>query len=289
VMVRLSGVLFCGLAITALAAAHVDAKTTKRPASPRPPVVVATPPPVFVPTPTPPPMYVPSPTLAVLQELPEAQRAKTETALQFAQLYSPADIVKANAMRLSRKTVMDLSANDAASVAMESRYPGVTVAAADAAANVVGVVYDREMPNVHQRLANIIHRYFSEPLAQDAIKFYASDTGRTVIRTITETADPAEIQKKVTSNPEAVVTKADIIGAVSTGNISTLTDDQIRELARFGASPAGLRLQRATPLLLEELTSSLNLLITQQRPEVQAAIMVTVADFQRADKKQKKK
>ncbi len=244
------------------------------------------PPPVFIPAP--PPIFVPvSSPSSVLQELPQAMRADAATALRFAQLYSPTDIVKANAMALGRKSVVDLSAADSTSIEMEKRYPGLTVAAADAAASAIGIVFDREMPNVHQRLANIMQRYFSQSLAENAVKFYGSDTGRTIIQAMAESANPNNIQNKIASNPEAVVSQNDIVQTIASTGLAKLSNDQIREAARFNASPAGLRLQRTTPFLLEELTNSVNQLIAQQRSDVQAAMMQTIAEFQRADEKKK--
>jgi hypothetical protein len=211
--------------------------------------------------------------------LPEAQRASIESALAFARVYCPTDLVTTSAVDASRQAFRADAAKRPEAAETEKQYPGITKHIEDAIAGGVQKIYVRELPTAQRGIAEYARQYFTDADMHNLVEFYVSGAGAAAIRAAIPGMDISNVSSMVDENGNANVTGKDIRGLIAkTGFLGRMSSADVSALARFAITPTGRQLQRVSPGLLEEVARQTNQLVTKGQGDIQEAVMLAVHD-----------
>lgn len=210
---------------------------------------------------------------------PAASPAVTATvsaeARAFGEAYVPAEATTRAAVASFRTEGARALAQQPALVAIEQRNPGTRAKLLDVGATVVERSYRERLPGMQQRIGAVAAANLSAADLRDVTRFLLSPTGQAVQNAVAANIDTAKIAAAAQAKGE--FTTNDLTGSMNlVGSLQAMTPEQIGELAKFSATPAGRRFQAVVPKLQAVVTEETNKLAQAITPAVGQSIMMTM-------------
>jgi hypothetical protein len=166
--------------------------------------------------------------------------------------------------------------------AMERKYPGIIAAMLAAMRPLFEAHVARDMPRQWPMIGRLYAERMSAPEIQATIAFYRSTTGQRVIQLMGEESDYSAVINQAIAEPDSKITESGLRSGVSSGIAALqrrLTPAEIAEVARFEASPAGLKLRGTIPVIQSAIVAMGNEPTPELDAQLEKAMQDVVATF----------
>lgn len=203
-----------------------------------------------------------------------AQPAPSAAAQQFSKLYMPAELSIEGAVEGFNKEFFPAISADPNVAALDKAKPGLIAAAGKAARDTMITAMQRDIPAAQQAIASFASASFSPAELGEINAFMASATGQRVQKLALAEVDTAAIaQEAKEAGDMPALDGAKLMAMVNPNFLAKLSKEEIADLMRFGATPAGRKFDTQVSQLSELVASEMNKIVEAMKPELEKAII----------------
>lgn len=203
--------------------------------------------------------------------------ARLALGTELARLTNGEDVSNAQLRKMFSDTMPKALAANPDIAAMEKQYPGIIAAMLDAMRPLFAAHMAREMPRQWPVIGRIYAERMSVAELQATLAFYRSATGQRVIRLMSEESDFSVAINQAIADPDSKMSESGLRAGVNSGIAALqrqLTPAEMADVTRFEASPAGLKLRAAIPVIQSAVVAMGN----QPTPELDAQLEKAMID-----------
>lgn len=195
-------------------------------------------------------------------------------ALEFSRLYMPVDLSIEGAVDGFNKEFSPAISADANVAALDKAKPGLIDAAGKAARDTMVTAMQRDIPAAQQAIASFANANFSAAELTEINAYMASETGQRVQRVLMAEVDTAAIANEVKETGEMPkLDGATVMGMIDPSFITKLSQAEIADLMRFGATPTGRKFNGQVAQLSDLVASEMNKIVEGMKPDLEKAII----------------
>lgn len=204
------------------------------------------------------------------------------------ELYAPREMMKAKTAAHFDKSFRAGLARSQDTARIEQQFPGIMDAAGSAARRVVIDAMDAKIAGLQNQIAAFVAADFTAPEQQGLLAFMQSSTGRKLVSMGDEIYDTDKLVKQAAqAGATPAITQQQMASSLDYGFIGKMTPDELKQMAAFGVTPAGRKLQASTAKLQQLVVTWVNAFMAEQQGPIQTAVVTAMQQYVAKAKKAK--
>lgn len=203
--------------------------------------------------------------------------APSAEAQRFGTLYLPIELSLESAIAGFNKEFEPAIRADANVVALEKAKPGLIDAAGNAGRDAMTRIMRRDLPAAQERIAAFAAANLTNAELAQINQFYASGAGTRLQQLVAANADTsglAEQTRDTGSIPK--LEGGQLLAMIDPTVITKLSKEDLAALLKFGATPAGRKMNGLTKPLADLVAGEMNNIVTAMTPEIEKAVVAAI-------------
>jgi hypothetical protein len=209
--------------------------------------------------------------------------------VEMASVLNSEELTLKQSRKLFDETMPKVLAANAEYKQIEVSYPGFT-------AHIIAAIRPeaerstiQRLPALWDRLGALYARNLTEADMRQALAFYRSPSGSWLIRVVGEGADFSKLVQQSIDKPDSNIQSGDLREAIIVPGAKALTSSatpaQRKDIIRFVFSPAGVKIRRLGPAVMQTVTAWSNEPQPDAEKVIEAAVTKAASEFiENADK-----
>ncbi len=209
---------------------------------------------------------------------------KAELLETFSELYMPTEPSIDAALNNYDAQFIRASKADAASLAIEQKYPGVIENAMKAGKVIVERSLRKAIPDVQLKIITFMDARFNSSEIAKINEFYASNASQITQQQMLKNADNDAITDDILKRAregdgKLSINNAQVTGALAEASVKSMTKESISATSKFVSTPAGRKFFLNANDLLTIITSNLSDTMNDTAVEVQTAVLTSIQEY----------
>ncbi len=209
---------------------------------------------------------------------------KAELLKSFAEFYMPAQLSIDSALLNYDAQFIRASKADAASVALEEKYPGITENAMKSGRSIVERSLRETVPTIQLKIIAFMDARFTASEIAKINEFYATNASQTMqqqmLKNVDHDAMNDDLLKRAREGDgQFSLDNAQLKGALAKAAVKSMSKESITATSKFVGTPAGRKFLLNNNDLITILTSNLSTNMNVVAADVQTAVITSVQEY----------